>query len=151
MLVIRKKENHNKIKSWGHTQIGGLGEYDSDVFEEVEIESLPLNYEIYIEPPIAMGKDLIDYLNEYKSGMDKKTIQGLLAKLSLTYLYLNNSPCNPFTQKTFDEVVADLDAVLNGNAQIVKQICLGWSKTVRFIEPEKPKVSALKTASTVKK
>ena len=84
--------------------------------------------------PLAMGKDLVKYLNAYKSGMGPDKVKALLTKLAITYLLLENSDFNPFTEKTFAFVLADLDTTLNGDAQLVKQICLGWAKDKRFAE-----------------
>ena len=82
--------------------------------------------------PLAMGKDLVKYLNDFNSGMNAEDIKALLKKLVVTYVLLENRPFNPFTQETFAFVLADLDIALNGNAQLVKQICLGLAKDKRF-------------------
>ncbi len=63
MFVIRKKENINQIKAWGYTaENGGLGDYDPSVYEEVELNSLPENYEIVKELPIATGKSFLEFM-----------------------------------------------------------------------------------------
>jgi hypothetical protein len=134
MFAIRKKDNHNQFLAWGYTETGGLGEFDSTIFEEVELDSLPENYEMYKEKPLAMGKDLIKFLNDFNSGMNAEDIKNLLKKLVVTYILLENRPFNPFTEESFAFVLSDLDSTLNGDAQLVKQICLGWAKDKRFAE-----------------
>jgi len=41
MLYIRKKSNPLILKSWGNVSSGGLGEYDTDLYEEVLADNLP--------------------------------------------------------------------------------------------------------------
>jgi hypothetical protein len=84
--------------------------------------------------PLAMGKDLIKFLNDFNSGMNAEDIKNLLKKLVVTYILLENRPFNPFTEESFAFVLSDLDSTLNGDAQLVKQICLGWAKDKRFAE-----------------
>jgi hypothetical protein len=139
------------------------GEYQSDISEEIlfkgskeEFEKLNIKesqlggfelkngklvfnqekYNTYLQSklPLAMGKDLIKFLNDFNSGMGIGKVKALLIKLSITYLLLENSDCNPFTEKSFAFVLSDLDKTLNGDAQLVKQICLGWAKDKRFAE-----------------
>lgn len=82
--------------------------------------------------PLAMGKDLVQFLNAYRSGIGPDKVKALLTKLAITYLLLGNSDFNPFTEKTFAFILADLDTTLNGDALLVKQICLGWAKDKKF-------------------
>ena len=93
-----------------------------------------VNQKWFSELPLAMGKDLVQFLNDYPSGMGIGKVKALLIKLSITYLLLENSDCNPFTEESFAFVLSDLDKTLNGDAQLVKQICLGWAKDKRFAE-----------------
>ena len=41
MLYIRKKDNPLLIKSWGNVEPGGLGEFDTELYEEVLADNLP--------------------------------------------------------------------------------------------------------------
>ena len=92
------------------------------------------NQKWFKEKPLAMGTDLVRFLNTYKSGIGPDKVKALLTKLAITYLLLGNSDFNPFTEKTFAFILADLDTTLNGDAQLVKQICLGWAKDKKFAE-----------------
>lgn len=63
MFVIRKKDNPKVIKAWGYTlKPGGLGEFDPDEFEEVNLDELPKDWEEYKEPPAATGEAFIEFL-----------------------------------------------------------------------------------------
>ena len=130
---IRSKQNINQIYAFGYLE-AEKPSYDPNIFEEVELEVLPNDWTMYKEIPLAMGTDLVQFLNAYKSGIGPDKVKALLTKLAITYLLLENSDFNPFTEKTFDFVLADLDIALNGDAQLVKQICLGWAKDKRFAE-----------------
>jgi hypothetical protein len=44
MRYIRRKDDPLKVKSFGHVDIGGLGEFDPEIYEEVEGE-LPEEWE----------------------------------------------------------------------------------------------------------
>jgi hypothetical protein len=110
------------------SQLGGL---------ELKNGKLVFNQELYnnyldSKKPLAMGTDLVRFLNAYQSGIGPDKVKALLTKLVITYLLLGNSDFNPFTEKTFAFILADLDTTLNGDALLVKQICLGWAKDKRF-------------------
>lgn len=57
--AIRSKSNPNLILSFGATVKGGLGEFDPEIWEEVELEALAEDYEMYTPPPLAQGSDLV--------------------------------------------------------------------------------------------
>lgn len=59
MLVIREKSNHLSILAYGYVERGGLGEYDKEIFEEVELEKLPEGFLIHKKTPLAMGLDIL--------------------------------------------------------------------------------------------
>jgi hypothetical protein len=71
MYVIRSKANPLVIKAHGATMApGGLGEFDADLFEEVEMQALPQGWQAYTPPPSA--KEMIDagraaMLGQYKA------------------------------------------------------------------------------------
>lgn len=45
MLYIRRKDNPLIIKSWGNVSPGGLGEFDSEIYEEVVADALPVSWQ----------------------------------------------------------------------------------------------------------
>lgn len=134
MFVIRQKNNPNIIKSFGYTAKGGLGEYDPEVFEEVELEALPENYEMYQETPLAMGTDLIRFINERtEAALDDLTAFGIVSKLKDFMIYCQQGRCNPFTQKTFNTILQTLDAVFqNVEKKLIIDLTQEWAKSVKF-------------------
>lgn len=63
MFAIRLKSNPLKLKAFGYTtKRGDLGEYDPDLFEEVELEQLPEGWEQYKELPTLTRFDLYQEL-----------------------------------------------------------------------------------------
>lgn len=58
MRVIRLKTDKNQIVAFGYTNEGGLGKFDPNLFEEVELEALPENWVQYKEPPEARPETL---------------------------------------------------------------------------------------------
>ena len=50
MLYIRKKDNPLMIKSWGNVEPGGLGEFDTELYEEVLADNLPPGWQSELPP-----------------------------------------------------------------------------------------------------
>ena len=122
MLVIRKKENHLEIKSFGYVESGGLGEFDLDVYEEVELNELPEGWIQSAEKLQAQGKDLVQYIESAFQGQSL-LLRGTLLNLFVNFPlhadlasatgspYLNikdlllSATCNPLSQSDLDEVI----------------------------------------------
>jgi|688.fasta_scaffold410564_2 hypothetical protein len=159
MLVIRKKDNHKQIKASGYVGKGGLGEFDSNVFEEIEIDELPEDWEQAVEKPIAKGKDLLNYLIKVvreQSNQEGLKPSGKCIKLNrfenifTKWKYLDTETGNiwkyleiedEFTKAEFDNFVKSLidsQALNNQNGKkIIIDSVIGliqqWSSTVRFV------------------
>lgn len=41
MQVVRRKDDHLKILKAGYVAPGGLGEFDTDIYEEVTLDAMP--------------------------------------------------------------------------------------------------------------
>jgi hypothetical protein len=135
--AIRKKDNHLVIKEFGATlTAGGFRPYDSNIFEEVELEALPENWEQYKEIPLAMGTDLVRFVNQTtESTLDDLQAFGIVSKLKDFLLYCQQGRCNPFTRSTFNNTLQTLDkAFANGQKELIVGLVNKWAKTVRFEE-----------------
>jgi hypothetical protein len=159
MLVIRKKDNHNQIKSYGYVGKGGLGDFDSSIYEEIELDYLPEGWELAVEKPIAKGKDLLNYLikvvkeqsNQEGLKPSKKCIKlNRFENIFTKWKYLDTETGNiwkyleiedEFTKAEFDDFVKSLidsQALNNQNGKkvIVDAVIVliqHWSSTVRFV------------------
>lgn len=135
MFVIREKNNPKKILRSGFTlRMGELGEYDSSIYEEVELNELPQGWEQVKEKPLAMGTDLIRFINERtEAALDDLTAFGIVSKLKDFMIYCQQGRCNPFTQKTFNTILQTLDAVFqNVEKKLIIDLTQEWAKSVKF-------------------
>ena len=65
MLYIRRKDDHSIVKAFGFGDSGSLGEFDTDIYEEIIADDLPEDYTIEpITPSLAVQLEsiLIDAL-----------------------------------------------------------------------------------------
>jgi hypothetical protein len=135
MLVIRKKDNHNQIKSYGYVEKGGLGEFDSSIYEEIEIDELPEGWEQAVEKPIATGEGLIKFINETtESSLNNQKAFVVVSKLPAFLLFLQQARCNPMSRATFDDIKNLFDQNFeNGEKVLLSQLIDSWTETVRFV------------------
>jgi hypothetical protein len=57
MIYIRRKDNPLVIRSWGSAQAGGLGTYNTEIYEEVVADELPEGWQIEA-PPLPLASQL---------------------------------------------------------------------------------------------
>ena len=133
MFAIRKKDNHNQFLASGHAEPNKYSPFDSNVFEEVEIDYLPEGLEMVKEKPIATGKGLKAYLNEIESNMTDAQVEQLFVKMGSFYDLLDQSRFNPMTEAKKDSLIAVMNTKFtNGTAQILTDYINAWKETVRF-------------------
>lgn len=135
MLVIRKKDNHKQIKASGYVSSGGLGEFDPLIYEEVELDELPEDWEQAVELPIATGKGLIKFINETtESSLNNQKAFRVVSKLPAFLLFLQQARCNPMSRQTFDDIKTLFDTGFqNGEKTLLSQLIDSWTSTVRFV------------------
>lgn len=120
MRVIRLKTNHNIIKAYGLTKAGGLGSYDESLFEEVELNELPPNFEIYKEIVYTSGKELIEYIDLNTKNMTDLEAYNLVSRLTPVVLYLQQERCNLLTLDQFNRAKTQMNSLLSTSS---------WAKT----------------------
>jgi hypothetical protein len=159
MFAIRKKDNHNQFLASGHAEPNKYSPFDSNVFEEIEIDELPEGWEQAVEKPIAKGKDLLNYLikvvreqsNQEGLKPSRKCIKlNRFENIFTKWKYLDTETGNiwkyleiedEFTKAEFDDFVTSLidsQALNNQNGKkIIVDSVIGliqqWSSTVRFV------------------
>ena len=109
---IRSKQNINQIYAFGYLEVEKPN-YDPNIFEEVELDSLPENYEIYKEKPFATGKSLVSKVEKAFSGQSfefRMQLQSLFLPLKAT---LESETCNPLSVGDFKFVFKFLDTLTN--------------------------------------
>lgn len=138
MFVIRNKKNIKQILAWGYTlKKGGLGEYDPAVFEEVEVDVLPADYELYKEPPIATGSDLINFINEQTASLTENIAYDLINRLVPVERYLSQPRCNTLNKERYDTALSKMNALLSATTWAsvrtgLTQALSVYEKTRRF-------------------
>ena len=142
MFVIRKKDNNLEIKAYGHTlQAGGLGEYNTDEFEEVELNELPEGWIQSVEKPIASGKGLVSFIEiQLASALEDFGSIEAMSKLKTVRDFLLSAASNPLSQEKLQNCLVYLQqkqSELNLSDAEITQIGLlvkAWVETVRFKE-----------------
>jgi len=104
MRVIRKKNNPNIIKAYGYVEAGGLGDYDSTIFEEVQLDQLPESFEFYQEPPLLRGEDIKRFLVQQFQNQSLEERKALIAQFDLSLT---------FTENTFFVNSADFEKIIS--------------------------------------
>jgi hypothetical protein len=147
MLVVRQKDNHLKILKSGYVSSGGLGEFDSSIYEEIEIDELPEGWEQVVEKPIANGKDLVLFIEkaferpiptseeEAQQIFEERTgLQALFTVSGIKGL-LESAPSNPIPKWLFDVTLKNIETNPQIDAQ-TKTVFIGlaqqWAELVRF-------------------
>lgn len=122
MFVIRQKGNPKALKAWGYTTApGGLGNYDPEEFEEVEVEDLPKGFELYKEPPSATGEAFRQLLlAEIKEGRINNFTEDTLADFNIALA-------------SFYPVLQQIDA-LNGGFKSSRQLQIYMTKFFTIFE-----------------
>ena len=72
MRYIRRKDDHNIIKSFGRVGPGGLGEFDESVYEEVE-GCLPKKHEleeVNVEKPELSLEEILVQMKQLQAMID---------------------------------------------------------------------------------
>jgi len=142
MLVIREKANPLKIKAYGFTEPGGLGEFDSAVYEEVKLVALPENWELSKEQQLAMGRGLVEFLEKQIADTLNDDFQSIeiITKLGGLRDFLNSGASNPLPAQRFNnckialEQQAPLLSINSQQVELIISLINSWAGTVKFTD-----------------
>jgi hypothetical protein len=136
MQVIRQISDHKKILTVGYGKKGDIGLFDTSIFEEVTLDSLPDGWSLYTPPPIANGNDLLAFVRDVKvSTLSDDEANTLVEKLSPILIVLNQGRYNPLSKPSFDNIQSKL-LTLNLTVKelgLVQNLLAAWQKTVAFV------------------
>ena len=105
MFLVRAIENPRIIKAWGYTLApGGLGEYDPEVFEEVELDNLPEDWELWVEKPILDGPSIVRFLRDQFKTSSYAVRRGLISGLLADFVLLDGD--ESITEAEFEEGIS---------------------------------------------
>lgn len=139
MLVIREKTNNLNILAWGYVQQGGLGEFDTSIYEEIELENLPEGWVKVKEKPIAQGKDLVSFI-EIQLANSLGDFGGIemMSKLKVVRDFLLSSASNPITQERLNNCLLYIQqnkiamGITDAELQSIGTLVNVWKQGVRF-------------------
>lgn len=118
---------------------------------KVVFDALEEKKQLDKEKPLAMGTDLINYINQATvKGLADDAAFALVEKLVPFFLYLQQGRCNPASEDTLNMGLTLLDEkLINGNKALLTGLINEWKKDKRFVEPpkERPKSVKSKTLS----
>lgn len=132
VLFAGKKEDFEK-SGFNESQLGGFekqnGKLVFSATKKIQSENL--------KKPLAMGKDLISFIEEAKSELTRKEVKQLLAKLETGAFFrlLRQGRCNPLKQIDLDEEILELSKLLTPKENTLMALVIGqWKQSVRFID-----------------
>lgn len=84
--------------------------------------------------PIATGKGLIAFMENYRSTLAIKEVKTLLSSLEPFFRLLSQSRCNPLLLADLGGEILELKTILTAKEQfIVTTVINEWKTTVRFV------------------
>ncbi len=113
-------------------QVGGLKFKNKNVvFDEAKHENSKA-----AQKPIAMGLDLLKFMDSSLQLIDDDKVLDLLEKFDHFVTLLQSPRSNPCTKRWFDKAVARLSKKFtNGDKELIMSILNEWVSTVRFAPP----------------
>lgn len=140
MLVIREKTNNLNILAWGYVQQGGLGEFDTSIYEEIELDELPEGWVKVKEKPVAQGKDLVSFI-EIQLANSLGDFGGieLIGKLKIVRDFLLSTASNPISQERLNNCLLYIQqnkiamGITDAELITIGNLVNAWKEGVRFV------------------
>lgn len=123
-------EQFEKETGIKESEIGGLEKVNGKLQFNQSVKD---NHE-KLKLPIATGKGLIAFMENYRSTLARKEVKTLLSSLEPFFRLLNQSRCNPLLLAELDEEILELKLSLSAKEyKIVTTVINEWKNTVRFV------------------
>lgn len=137
LRIIRRLNEPLTLKSWGYTEAGGLGEFDTSIYEELVLESLPEGWrrEEQVQTPLAQGLDLVKHLEAAFAGASidfRVSVQAALLPIKAT---LESATMNPLSRADFEGILGFAQSSGTLPKEQLDQLIIlaqAWAGTVIF-------------------
>lgn len=130
VLFAGTKEDFEAL-GFNESQIGGLEKQNGQlVFSEAKFQESE-----NLKKPLAMGKDLKQFLNDAQTDMTDAEVDSLFINIGSIYNFLDQARCNPLTTERKNSLLTLISGkFINGTALKVLGLVNQWLATVRLAD-----------------